>query len=173
MRKLHVTFDEIIYEPTKPADRERLVGDLVWKAYGLWLSSEKIVDQLRATIRAVYALGDSVPLADAEHNMVYPMVGFEKGFEAALADCQEDIGKRLDWTDPVILEACKSYWEVGKGYYDDFVTRYRPYFEEAVAADLYAPNYAFNQACMAAGLPLEEWVDQFGLSELGYYEEGE
>jgi hypothetical protein len=71
------------------------------------------------------------------------------------------------------LEACKSYWEVGQDYYDDFVRRYRPYFEAAVAANLYAPNYAFTQACMAAGLPLEEWMDQFGLSELGYYEEGE
>lgn len=76
----------------------------------------------------------------------------------------------MDWTDPLILEACKSYWEVGKDYYEEFVAKYHVYFEEAVAASLYAPNYAFNQACIAAGLPIQAWVDQFGLSGLGYYE---
>lgn len=116
MRKLHVEFDGLLYDPSKTAERERLIKDLMWKAYGLWLSSEKIVNQLRATIRAVYALGDSVQLADAEHNMVYPLIGFEAGFEAALADCQEDIRKGVDWTDPLILEACKAYWEVSKDY---------------------------------------------------------
>jgi hypothetical protein len=53
------------------------------------------------------------------------------------------------------------------------VPKYRLYFVEAVAASLYAPNYAFNLACMAAGLPIQAWVDQFGLTELGYYEEDE
>ncbi len=64
----------------------------------------------------------------------------------------------VDLTDPITLELCRRFWEAGVTLANQFKTQYRPYFEQAFAANPYAPNYAFAVACQLAELPLDQWA---------------
>jgi hypothetical protein len=70
-----------------------------------------------------------------------------------------------------VMEAARLFHQYGVEDVSTFRATYGLYFEQALDANLYAPNYAFIQACVSAGFDLDKWAayDDGPLAWYGYF----